>query len=486
MNINHIILLIVLLAALTTGCRKPEERLPEDFEISSGAAQFDAETNTFYFEWERQSAIIEITATGWQAFVPTIDGWCTFGREGSQMILTVAENSCPYESRSTFVQFSLGNETRRIEVYQRRHRILHFEENATAMTTTALEDNYSIPLVTTIPEEDLTISLANPVDWITDLRFEFDNIVFNTTRNTSPNRREATIIISGDHRTATMHVTQNAIGLIVGADINQCPTHTVVLSIEGAEWLSSIQWYKDETPVAGATDATYTVTETGIYTVSSVFGGNTRMSLPKEVTIIYCPNPEALIYEDFLGTYTMWFHQNTETPPPPGMQGAPRQNSVEVTIEVATSRGGYPYYYLKGVLAPADEALGNIIMKYNSETMCMELWGQKLFQRASGERPSFWLSPEGVTTTVSRARSNPTNAVERGVASARHSVSEIGDLVFELNHIPGTWGTTTATGVHLQNFTDDEDIVNGSDVRGAQGIPTNGRVSHMFFERIKN
>lgn len=77
-----------------------------------------------------------------------------------------------------------------------------------------------------------------------------------------------------------------AAGIISGADANTLPDLTVELSIEPVEHADSYQWYKDNVAIEDAIDLTYTVTESGIYSVEGVnaFGVGER-SPDKEVTI---------------------------------------------------------------------------------------------------------------------------------------------------------------------------------------------------------
>ena len=469
----------ILLTITISSCKKPERPyiLGDIFEITSEAEQFDG--NRLLFEWTQQAAtlvIITETATGqWEAFVPTNDVWCDYSRIGNKLIVTVRENN-NRQSRSTFIELSLGDKRHRIDVYQRGLLFLEFEIG-TDLALSAAEADISLPLRTSVLTENLTVSLGEPANWISSLAVNANNnVVFTVSRNTTGVSREATITVAGEGAEASINVTQYALGTIaVDHTHNVCPEPYAILTIE-VDDTSNLKWYRNGDPIADATGTTFIATQSGIYTVSI----NGIMSPEREVIMTRCINADALIYEDFIGTYTMWFHNNTTTPPPVGTTG-PRQFQTTVTLEPAIWG---ETYYLRGILSPADEALGSIIVKYNPETMRIEIWGQKLFERESGARPSFWLSPEGVAG-ANRARSNPTNAQGRGVASANHDISN--GLRFELNHNGAIlWTNTTATGFHLMNFTSDTDATNGTDVAGLSPIPSNGRFSHMLFERIEN
>jgi hypothetical protein len=142
-------------------------------------------------------------------------------------------------------------------------------------------------------------------------------------------------------------------------------------------------------------------------------------------------------------------------------------------------------YYLRGVLRLSEEGegLGNIVVTYDSVTKGLELRGQKLFTRASGSRPDFWLSPEGwnsgTAPCTGRERSNPTNAQTRGVVSSAYDISE--GLKFDMIHLPGSpWSCPTdGRGFALENFTNDTDTANGAVVPGIGN--DGGRYASMIF-----
>lgn len=86
-------------------------------------------------------------------------------------------------------------------------------------------------------------------------------------------------------------VNNPAIPTITGGSSNACPATSVPLSTEAA--MSGYQWYQDGSPVAGASSATYTATQTGSYTVSYTNGsGCSGTSAPFAVTIAPCTAPE--------------------------------------------------------------------------------------------------------------------------------------------------------------------------------------------------
>jgi len=268
------------------------------------------------------------------------------------------------------------------------------------------------------------------------------------------------IFLSGNTHTV---VPKNPLGIIEGITRNICPEITVELMIKNVG-STSFQWYRNDVPIEGANRYTYTVTESGIYTVSF---GQDKMSLPKEVTITPC-----LAYEDFLGTYTMWYHATTGTPTP-GTDGAPRQYSATVKLEEATWDSTY---YLKGILTPADEANGTIIVQYNAATRDIEIRGQQLFVRA--EDTVFCLIPEANAGSSSYTVTAPTSVsfTLRGVTSADYGVKD-NKLKFEMKHLEGTWGSSSCSGFRLRNY------VGGTSLGDVNGIIGRARFHHLYFEK---
>jgi hypothetical protein len=85
-----------------------------------------------------------------------------------------------------------------------------------------------------------------------------------------------------------------AAGAITGATENVCPTPSVDLSVGEIEGATSYQWYRNGTALDGATMQTYTVTQSGTYTVAGVNSeGEGAKSPAKVVTVEPCNPPAA-------------------------------------------------------------------------------------------------------------------------------------------------------------------------------------------------
>lgn len=96
-------------------------------------------------------------------------------------------------------------------------------------------------------------------------------------------------------------VLPGAPGAIQGANANVCPDEIVELTISVINEATSYQWYKNGAQIVGATTTTYTVTESGTYTVAGVNSAGTGTpSSSHVVTINQCDDL-------LLGTWGMIF-----------------------------------------------------------------------------------------------------------------------------------------------------------------------------------
>ena len=106
---------------------------------------------------------------------------------------------------------------------------------------------------------------------------------------------------SGEKRVVINECQVPDVPAITGDNVNTCPAKTVVLTIAEDRNATSHQWYKDGNAIAGATGLTYTVAESGIYTVIAAnFVGESLSSADHEVTIEKCP----INIDDLVGTWT--------------------------------------------------------------------------------------------------------------------------------------------------------------------------------------
>ena len=211
----RILLISLLLISLAfTGCKEEEPHFNDTLTISTGEVAFNG--NTLTFEAERQTITIDVTTESndgkWNAFCPSDDVWCSFSLRGGQMILTVALNNTN-AIRSTWIEFSLGDNRQRIDVVQNYQRVLTFP-GGNSTVVGASRHNETISLTTNIASTNLSASVTLPADcdWISDLVISTTALTFEISRNPSyTDTRSATISVTGDGKTTLLVVTQNAL-----------------------------------------------------------------------------------------------------------------------------------------------------------------------------------------------------------------------------------------------------------------------------------
>ena len=112
---------------------------------------------------------------------------------------------------------------------------------------------------------------------------------------------------------------------------------------------------------------------------------------PKSETITVVQSKFVPSFNDFLGTYIMSYSLSYSDPTP--------TRELTVTIEPGTAANTY---YLKGILAPADEEIGHIIANY-SPTNGFELLGQKIYITPGTPDRDFWFLPWSIGNSTSRS-----------------------------------------------------------------------------------
>lgn len=138
-------------------------------------------------------------------------------------------------------------------------------------------------------------------------------------------------------------------------------------------------------------------------------GGNNTVLTVKEISI----RQNFLSYEDFLGTYTMYYSKSTGTVTP----------NVSAEVSLVTGVSGTSYY-LKGILA--DEDAGKILVYYDELTGSLSFLGSKIRAAGNDITADFWWAPyqrSGTSYYVT-----PSNAY--GMISNDHNIT--GNLKFSL------------------------------------------------------
>ena len=114
--------ILVTAIATTVGCKKPLYDGPNSFILSIEEVEFVGDS-IFLGEFNGHRRLISIdvglstAADHWEAITPTAHDWIAFSRHGNRILLTVGENRTN-QPRWSWFEFSIGENTRRIHVYQ--------------------------------------------------------------------------------------------------------------------------------------------------------------------------------------------------------------------------------------------------------------------------------------------------------------------------------------------------------------------------------
>jgi hypothetical protein len=159
-----------------------------------------------------------------------------------------------------------------------------------------------------------------------------------------------------------------------------------------------------------------------------------------------------LFYEDFLGTYTMRYSTAVATPP---------NRDKSATVKLVEAEAGKTYY-LEGLLSPADEESGNIVVTYD-EAVGLQFYSHVMLKRSNGA-DGYWAIWNGSNVALT------TNTT--GLRSTDISLSS-GTLTFSLVD-NGRWGSLTGVAMIFYNANP-----NGW---GAAGVNGDNRFAHITFE----
>ena len=229
MSIRIIPIVALLMAAAITGCKEEDTSFSSDFSLSSEDVVFDG--NNLSLGCQHQTIAIKMemeTVEKWNAICALEDLWCSVERSGNKLLVTVTQNNIG-EIRSTWIEFSIGDNIQRINVNQDYLRILSFAD--IGITVGAARHDEYLSLTTNIAIEMLSARISEPAncDWITGIAVNTTALTFHILRNPSTSEtRTATITVTGDGASASIVVTQDFLSGypyvidISGADFADC------------------------------------------------------------------------------------------------------------------------------------------------------------------------------------------------------------------------------------------------------------------------
>jgi hypothetical protein len=288
-------------------------------------------------------------------------------------------------------------------------------------------------------------------DWCS-LNINGKVISLTVTPNISISGRSARITIKSGNRVNYVQVTQTSITFAIdAAAVNidgkggeaRIACHTEALlaidtvadswldaSIDGNEIVLKITAGNPSITAARSTVATIALQNEG---GTNIFTYDINVTQEKNY----------LLYEDFLGTYTMYYSiTNTSSV---STQSLP----VTLSVKSATDKT----YYLEGILTDEFAQYGNITVKYNSDGT-LSILGQIMFKYLSTTWDTWWL-PYSEDSYVSRTTTY-------GMVSSNIELSN-GILTFKMTD-NGVWTRKTAGfNIRVYDNSTNMGVINGKD-----------------------
>ena len=289
------------------------------------------------------------------------------------------------------------------------------------------------------------------------------SISVNVTAHTNLASRHALVTLKEGNQVNFVTVSQSGISFTIEKS-------TATISATGGNL--RIGYESDSPPTVSSTVDWITGTADHanrqiVLTVSPYFIPNVTRQAPVtlivgvlSITITVVQESYVPSYNEFLGTYTMTYSTSSVEPPT-------RNKSTTVTLVAAVNGTSY---YLKGILAPADEALGNIVITFAKG---LDIRGQLLFTRAETNY-AFWLLPLGLNVDGGLV-SSFASSTSLGMVSTNLNVTATGMSFSMIDG--GGWGTSRVIGFRLRNYSG---TTASGDIPGA-----NGDASYFFpiFEK---
>jgi uncharacterized protein (TIGR02145 family) len=185
--------------------------LRKDFTLSSD--DVDLSSDKLTFDFEQRSVEIDVTPQDpkvkWNVNIPFEESWLSYSRKGNKLTLTMGANDKVDEVRTSWIEFSLGDNKRRIVVEQDYLHTLDFT-NSTMTIAAAANSSLSLPYTGNVAVANLTVT-TDPADvsWIGNLTATKGAVTAAVQKNSSyTESRSVTIILSGEGKQTTMTLTQ--------------------------------------------------------------------------------------------------------------------------------------------------------------------------------------------------------------------------------------------------------------------------------------
>ncbi|MCL2098449.1 MAG: BACON domain-containing protein [Bacteroidales bacterium] len=291
------------------------------------------------------------------------------------------------------------------------------------------------------------------------------NIVVNVSPHSNLSARSALITITDGNRKNYVTVTQSALHFFIetsrvnidaeGGEVRldyECDLDIINVSLSDT-WLTCSLDHSQKQVVLDI--PSYNNTNVGRSAIATLDIGSGANSFTAKIWIDQ--QRLILLYEDFVGTYTMTYGDGNNYNLPPN-----RNSALTVTLVAAGSN----IYYVRGILSAADQALGDILMAYNAGNL--EWRTHKVFVRTSTQDLIWGAYSQPVGTSL-YFNSYTTGSVGQfgtvGMVSTEFEMSPSGELQSFTFIDDGAW-TYPVAGFKLRNYTGS---TNNGDVVGMNG-----------------
>jgi uncharacterized protein (TIGR02145 family) len=206
--------------------------LNDNFTLSSDEADISSDKLTLNFE--KKSIEIDVTPQDpkgkWYVDIPAEDSWLSYSYKGNKLTLTIYPNDQTDKVRSSWIEFSLGDNVRRIVVEQDYLRKLAFTGTEMSVGASA-DDNLSLPYTGNIALEELDVT-TSPADvaWISNLTIADGAVTGTLQRNPSyDDSRSVDITLSAGEMKTTLSLTQN-----------QLSGYPYIIDLSGADFADAL------------------------------------------------------------------------------------------------------------------------------------------------------------------------------------------------------------------------------------------------------
>ncbi|MDR0667973.1 MAG: BACON domain-containing protein [Prevotellaceae bacterium] len=221
-----------------------------------------------------------------------------------------------------------------------------------------------------------------------------------------------------------------AAGAIAGDGYNVCPEETVTLSIAPIESATAYQWYKNSQLIPGATAASYTVAESGSYTVAGTSSAGTGTPSPVK-TVMVGPCGASIVDEmvgEWKATETIGYLNNGSWTSTPSTFTITMEKLNATTVKIRNVAGGRP-------AEPEVTLIGQVDLATNVLSLPCQVVTPNWY--SSSERTTYFIAMVyntfllnmgiGVTAWIDRTAGKPAMNIRSGNGNYSYAILMVTD-----------------------------------------------------------